>query len=314
MGTLDVLLIRLFLVLSLGAIQEVACSGEIEQSSELSVECQDSVVAITGIQDATASPGQQLVSVMTREAQTDRVKSISYMTRIKAASEIVCVQGDSFVVVGELPLGGKTITIITNPDEPKVEGTLWAFKTSLSPSKRFLVYECHYPKLGPPEMKRAVLALYDFTKSFEENCPNPSSLSWEPHLSGTPIFPTDIAETKSYRNPEDHWMILSPILWSEDETQVVLVCALRDDRMNYLVNVHFGQDGSWKEVSTTRIAVENFVKENLLESFVSERCSSHGRFWLHSVDLTWKDKGTILITPRNAKWFAGPLEVPLPQD
>ena len=182
--------------------------------------------------------------------------------RMEEIEELQPVAEQRLLLVGELRYGGTSLWI-ANVESLEQEAEIWTYGYGLSPSKRFLVYETHYPRLAlPVESRRSIVLLYDLTRSPAQNRSGAPADWPEPNL-GAPVFPKENVERRSWRvlEAEHEYSVTSPFLWSHDETMLVFLAMRFDEnhanRQSLIVRVDLTREGNVSGILQEPVSLEN---------------------------------------------------------
>lgn len=289
-----------------------------EQSPGLKVvETQTYIVTLKAVQESACCPGEKelVLSVTDKKKQTEA--TLTPRGRIRTVADMFISGSSRLVVIGELPYGGNTFFIV-DLVQRQLEETIWAYGYAISPSKRFLVYETHYPRMMTPDARRSILLVYDMAKSAAENrlLLHESSSSKErgfiPEYSstGVPVFPETNATKTSYivTLEEDH-LYMSPFLWAENEKQIVFLEFYQNK--NYLVVLNLGAQLVHPEIVRERIDIQSLVRGDVIDPGIRQELGITPYKFLVT-ELHWKDSDTIIVRPYPQFWLAEKVELRLP--
>ncbi len=242
------------------------------------------------------------------EKSSQRIRQVTFPTFMEDYRGMMILEQTKLVVVGWLEYGGWEFIIQDlAKDEPYDQLMNYGFK--FSPSRRFLVYRTHYPRMGLPETRRSIVLLYDFQKSKSENYVGKPDPNMTPH-NGFPIFPEKNVESNSYSNMlEAGHLYMSPFLWSQDERKVAFIELFSDK--NYLILIDIFRDLSSPRIHRIPLSVKNFFTKQALELLPAEEVEEK---WLNIEKLEWFDEHTIIAQPRHDFNLKSAVHLPIPSD
>ena len=116
----------------------------------------------------------------------DEPRAIELEARVEKFHSASVYAGKRLIVEGELRYGG-TIVVVANLDTLQQEHVFWTYGHALSASRRYLIYETHYPRLGG--FNKTLVVLYDLEKTPEENLVGIVASDRFPRTVGRPLFP-----------------------------------------------------------------------------------------------------------------------------
>jgi len=152
--------------------------------------------------------------------------------RIKTTQDLFFVQPNKVLLTGTLPRGG-TIMALVQVDSVRLLDVLWMYEHAFSPTREFLIYQTHVPRMGPPAFRQSILLLYDFRKMPEENRTG-SVTSLTQENAGIPVFPETNWKLGSYYVAEEaQHVFLSDFLWSPQGDRVVFLDFWTRNKQNY---------------------------------------------------------------------------------
>lgn len=201
------------------------------------------------------------IELRVREEGSRGESSLALSGRMERLQELRPVTPPRLLLVGDLRYGGTNLWVV-NLETLKQEAEIWTYGYGLSPSRRYLAYQTHYPPRALPGGRRSIFLLYDLSLPPEKNRPGPPSEWPEPNL-GTPIFPEEHASKPSWdvREAKRLYSLSSPFLWSEDERELVFVVVglppEGEERSSSIVRVTLGPDGQVRDVVTEALSSEN---------------------------------------------------------
>lgn len=218
------------------------------------------------------------LELLYEDRQTGEQRSLRLDARIARSAAMRLVDDTRLLITGRL-VPGASSHLAVDLAAGVLQDEILTFDFRLSPSKRRMVYLRYVEPDAPPEARRPILLLYDFTLSATENRAGlPATL--DATNAGLPIFPEANAESGSYDPPpEGSHRVLSPFLWSADERRILFVAALGG--RGFLVAVDLPT-----ETEGVRIARHPIELHDLLaRQAPAER--------LPYVSLRWKDSDTV---------------------
>ncbi|MGI0014822.1 MAG: hypothetical protein ACREBU_15485, partial [Nitrososphaera sp.] len=225
--------------------------------AEKSAENEDHRVELTSYE---SSPSYKLVFQVVAK-KTNQSREFVLEERYASVKDLMLVEKAKLVVSGELPRGGNIISVV-DLRELKLQNTIWKYDYAFSPTKRFLIYQSHYPRMGLPESRRSILLLYDLRRPAPET--RLSSIS-PPENVGFPVFPEANAKLRSYdvRLEVEH-LYLSPFLWPPDERNIVFIEFSTHDEQNYLAVINLSAGVENPRIRRKRINVMGFANIDIM--------------------------------------------------
>ncbi len=194
----------------------------------------------------------------------DKEKTLEMTGRMQNLEKLRPVVKPRLLVVGTLRYGGTNLWI-ANLETLIQEAEVWTYGYGVSPSGRWLAYQTHYPRLGVPlDTRRSIVLLYDLSLPPDGNAHGPLSGRPEGESNpGTPIFPRENAERRSWRIMEatDEYDVSSPFLWSDDEKVLVFVAMKFDEnpdhRKSFVVRVDLTEAGTVSSFLQQPLTLDN---------------------------------------------------------
>lgn len=252
------------------------------------------------------SKDKLLFSVLNKK--TKEVKDILFQGRYASINKMIFYKKSTFVVIGKLQRGGNIISVV-RLDEDDMKDTIRAYDFSFSPSKRFLVYQTHYPKMAIPEFRRSIILIYDMEKSVSDNR-LPSTLNYSHRNAGLPIFPDTNVKKKSYGIAlEDKHIYLSPFLWSDDEKKVLFLEFYQ--LQNYIVCINFNEGINAPEILRKRINIEDIIRRDDISDITKKELI--GRPYKLAVKgIRWSGSKEVIIEPYPQYWLYKQIKLMIP--
>jgi len=273
-------------------------------------------------------PGQTELIFSVTDKKTGSSRTMSIHGRIAAIQDIMVVEKTKLVVVGQLKYGGSTF-LISDLVKNELQDTIWAYSYAFSPSKRFLVYQTHYPRfMLPVEGRHSILLVYDLAKSASDNrvvlAENPAreNLRSEPgspyatgyipdYAPGFPIFPETNVIKKSYVVTfEEEHLYLSPFLWSDEEEHLAFVEFYKEQ--NYLIHVDLSKGIINPVVSRQRIDIDSLIRKEVMSEGQKEELKK-SPYKLAVEEIHWKGKDRVVLRPYRQYWLDETIELSVPQ-
>lgn len=248
----------MFLLGSL-AFSLVALAGEPDQAlQELVAESESARAWVTG----TTPCCPRVVDLqVVRDKAEGVVRPLQVTGRLQRLTGLDLLVDQRLLVRGELPWGGDVL-VVGNARTSEQEETIEAYGFGLSPDRRLLVYQTHYPRMVPPAARRSIFLLYDFSKSPQANWIGDGRQEWPHPNVGRPVFP----EENVVRQSGDVFLggsyhVASPFLWSPSSDAIVFLAQLNHEETAeecFLVRIDLTGQGR----------VEQIRKRPLLDALV----------------------------------------------
>jgi hypothetical protein len=204
------------------------------------------------VEETPCCPKEVVLSVTTVGAPGNPPRLLRLSERIENIIELIPVVDDRVLVAGSMRYGGEAI-IVANLREAVQEQGIWTYGWAVSPSRRFLVYRTHYPRMMPPEGRRSILLLWDLSKPPAENMKGEAREFPTPNL-GRVLFPEVNVERGSFDvSLAPDWGLNSPFLWSKDSRRLVFLASYwldprREARECSIVRIDLSPDGGVESI------------------------------------------------------------------
>lgn len=152
---------------------------------------------------------------------TGEKRELSFSARMEELADFRIIAEDQLLVTGRLRYGGD-ILLLGDLQSGQPKDTIWAYGWDLSPSGKYVIYNSHYPRLGPE--KKSLVLLYDLSASAEENRLKGWSDTYFSNGPGRPVYPPLNALRSSYAlSLADRRISVSPFVWTEDEQAILFL-------------------------------------------------------------------------------------------
>lgn len=251
-------------------------------------------------------------------------KEVVYRQSFHQFKEMVFCAADKIVLIGELPYGGDSITVL-DAREGQVQDEIRAYGYSISPSKQFMAYKTWYARLGPMNLRKSILVIYDLAGSASANRP-PCIEEHSFRNAGFPIFPEVNAESIAPEpdcsdaacgcrpfdvNLGDEYGITSPFLWSEDSKRLVFFAHNSRERKNDLVRIDLTDGIDKVAIARQRVNLDDHIKWDVISDFTGERLAERP-YVLGVTNLCWDDEDRILVETYRQYWLDEKFEMQVP--
>lgn len=223
---------------------------------------------------------------------TGEKRELSFSARVEELSEFQIVADSQLLVTGRLRYGGD-ILLLGDLQTGKPKDTIWAYGWDLSPSGEYVIYNSHYPRLGPE--KKSLVLLYDLSASAEENRLEGWSDAYFSNGPGRPVYPPLNALRASYAlSLAERRLSVSPFVWAEDERTILFLDKqIVDTReMTSLVLLRLNGPQDSPEIWQHPVPVHRWVspqahqtwQERLEQDYAAEalELKSDGRILIHT--------------------------------
>ncbi len=297
----------------------------------LTVENDRVIVTVSEVPDLSKTPVAREINreliIRIEDKSSGKATEFTFTTHLRKINSFEFCAGNRGLLIGELPGSGGNMTII-NINEGKVQDNIWAYGCSISPSKRFLVYKTWHPRLGPMNLRKSIVLIYDITGTQASNR-FPTVTEYSYRNAGLPIFPEANAyfaasdpnslgdgtiDLKAYDvNLDDEYGVLSPFLWSDDEKQLVFFVFNRDEQTNHLVQIDLSNGVENPAIFRKFIDVNALIKWDIMLDVTKKELEKRPcRFGVKS--LQWaKDKNRIIVHPYPQYWLNKEIIFTLPK-
>lgn len=268
--------------------------------------------------------------VVTIEDQSNKqVKKIIWKGAIRKLEKVeFCAEG-KVIAIGELPFSGSSsggnIILVLDVKTGTVQDEIRCYSYTLSPSKRFLVYQSWYPRMILPIYRKSILLIYNITGTQASNRFQ-SATEYSYQNAGFPIFPEANAyfgtnepnslnnATKAYDvNLDNEYGVLSHFLWSDDEKQLVFFAFNMDKQTNHLVQIDLSNGVENPAIFRKFIDMNDLINwDIMLDVTKKELGKKPCRFSVES--LQWAEgKGKIIVHPYQQYWLDKEIIFTLPK-
>ncbi len=211
------------------------------------------------------------LSLYVLDQETGRERTLELETTVRKSGLMSLVGSDHLLIHALLERDGKALLLV-DLAEGKLREEIWTYDFRLSPSGRRVVYTRHAGAGGAEAEQGTVLMLTDLLP--------PSGTEGAPASSHREIFSVAEAEAGKDEYPR---RILSPLLWSEDESKVVFV--ERTASQPWLVSIDVSADAP--RIRRRRIDPAKLVSPGSQQLSTGED--------LNTVTLAWQTPSTLLL-------------------
>lgn len=184
----------------------------------------------------------------------------------------------------------------------------WSYRLSISPSKRFLVYEKFFPYHGLPGSATTVVLIYDLNRTPDKNRMIVRGYDAAVVEVGIAIYPEPYVKAKAYVLPKQQqqnpfWYSLnSPFLWAEDESCIIFLC--NHKKQTYIVRVDISSGIKKPKIFESPVIItDEFIKPKYKKGV--ELDIQRNKKFLHTVsatDIYWEDPDHIIIKPSKGSY------------
>lgn len=241
------------------------------------------------------------------DRNTGKHTAMALKERMAKLSGVDVTPSGRLLLFGSLARGGKTV-IIYDLNKLHRCGAVWNYGFSVSPKKRYIAYIAYYPPMALPSDKNSQVLILDL----ESMAPESQEMQpGSPKVCGVAVFPrVEKAAIGSQTKDSSEVLLLSPFLWSEDESKLVFLAFMNGG--NFAVVVSLDERRQCYQTFTHFIPLENIVdRAHLLPSTVKEM--SENPVKLTSRSIQWKGVDTLLVEPYPQYWLPASFVVELPR-
>lgn len=244
------------------------------------------------------------------DKRTGELKDLSYQGILASVSGLALIER-KLVTTGTV--GGTAGGFFAVVDlESGRQDTIWTHKYQFSPSRRFLVFSSWYARGVPPATRRSIVLMYDMAKSAAENRLDSYRERRHQVYSGKPVFPEENVKQRSYNRllAERHY-IMSPFLWSADETRIVFIAFAELERRNYLVKIDLSKGLDEPVVRRKDLDVKEYIKWDIIRQSTIEELEAKP-YGLVTKALSWNGAERVVVRPYPQYWLPKELTLILP--
>jgi len=259
-----------------------------------------------------------------------QTKEIVWKGPLRKINDSKFCSSNKILLMGEIPFSGSSSggnnIIVLDSEICVVQDTIRCYDYSLSPSKRFLVYETWYPRMVSPDFRKSILLIYDLTETEAANR-LPFSSKYTYKNAGLPIFPEanayyaafdpndleDGLDVKMYNvNLDDKYSVMSPFLWSNNENLLVFFVFNHNEQNNYLIKIDLTNGISNPIILRKLVNMADLIKWDVILDVTKEELVKKAyKFGVESI--RWHDsKKKIIVEPYPQYWLDAEIDVSLP--
>jgi len=324
---------KIVLILAL-VIFGVPSRSNAELITHLDVNKEDLNVAVRESRDVSKPDFKnELNRVLTITLENRRnlqTKEIVWKGPLRKINDSKFCSSNKILLMGEIPFSGSSSggnnIIVLDSEICVVQDTIRCYDYSLSPSKRFLVYETWYPRMVSPDFRKSILLIYDLTETEAANR-LPFSSKYTYKNAGLPIFPEanayyaafdpndleDGLDVKMYNvNLDDKYSVMSPFLWSNNENLLVFFVFNHNEQNNYLIKIDLTNGISNPIILRKLVNMADLIKWDVILDVTKEELVKKAyKFGVESI--RWHDsKKKIIVEPYPQYWLDAEIDVSLP--
>ena len=263
---------------------------------------------VNQVSETACCPVEKRFELAVERSPNGTNPSITVQGLFDSIDAVTTAWGNKALVQGTLPRGG-TILSLTDLSTGTQEATLWNYGYWLSPSGRYLAYLTWYPRMISIDARKSILVLYDLARNTDSNLIEARDFTFR-ETPGLPIFPPVNWTRQSYSSVLDEpHLILSPVLWSADERQIVFVDYY--DRQNRLVVISLSADGRPHLTLTEELDVMDFALTEKITEATRQELESRD-YKLSILEMNWGGPQEVVFRPYPQYWLPDTVRLPLP--